>query len=468
VKIHTPVHSFFRHIVLSSALCLPLFVSVISPASAESVVRSESGVAGQFLGLLGDSVDNHQTTLKIIESSWHPGFVPMILELYHIGNNPQLTRQLMDIMRKKTGQKFGNNLDEWYRWIWRQPEARHPEYAEFKAQLYELIDPRFANYFSGIQSTDIRLDEVRWGGVMQDGIPPLRSPKMVPASQAQAAYLGDKDVVFGVSVNGDVRAYPKRILAWHEMFTDTIGGTDFAGVYCTLCGSVVLYETKHKGKSYQLGTSGFLFRSNKLMYDKGTQSLWSTTWGKPVIGALVGKGIELGQDAVVTTTWGEWKRRHPQTKVLSLDTGYERNYGEGVAYQNYFATQKLMFAVPETDGRLQNKDEVLALSFPGIADTLAIDANYLKKHPVHNDKVGTQSLVVLTDVSGANRVYDSGGIQFKSYDGDKQVIDVQGNKWMVDEDGVTGVSGQKLERLAARRAFWFGWYAAYNDTRLVK
>nr|CAA6821370.1 MAG: Unknown protein [uncultured Thiotrichaceae bacterium] len=466
MKIHALISSFSRRCVLSSVMFLCLLTFAVSPVSADSHAGSSSGIAGQFLGLLGDDVDQQKATLKILETQWHPGFVPMILELYHIGNNPQLTRQLMDILRKKTGQTFGNNLDEWYRWIWRSPENRHPEYAEFKARLYELIDPRFANYFSGIQSTDIRLDEVRWGGVMQDGIPPLRSPKMIPASQA--GYLGDTDVVFGVSVNGDERAYPKRILAWHEMFTDTIGGTDFAGVYCTLCGSVVLYETRHKGKSYQLGTSGFLYRSNKLMYDKGTQSLWSTTWGKPVIGALVGKGIELGQDAVVTTTWGEWKRRHPESTVLSLDTGYERNYGEGVAYQDYFATQKLMFAVPETDGRLQNKDEVLALSFPGVADTLAIDANYLKKNSVHNDKVGSQALVVLTDASGANRVYDSGGIQFKSYDADKQVMDVQGNTWAVGEDALTGANGQKLKRLAARRAFWFGWYAAYNDTRLVK
>lgn len=439
---------------------------IISPASANNAPNTDSGVAAQFLDLLGSEQSKQQAALNTIEKNWHPGFAPMILELYHVGNDARITRQLMSVMRKKTGQKFGNNLDEWYRWIWRQPETRHPEYAEFKARLYQLIDPKFANYFAGIKSSDIRLDEVRWGGVMQDGIPPLHSPKMLPA--AQANYMADTDVVFGVSVKGDDRAYPKRVLAWHEMFTDTIGGTHFAGVYCTLCGTVVMYETNHKGRQYQLGTSGFLYRSNKLMYDKATQSLWNTTWGRPVIGALVGKGIELDQGAVVTTTWGEWRRRHPETTVLSLDTGYERNYDEGVAYRDYFASHKLMFAVPETDGRLQNKDEVLALSFPGIADTLAIDARYLQKHPVYHDKVGSQGLVVLTDASGANRVYAPGNVKFQRYDGDKLAIDSQGQQWTVVEDALTGPDQQRLERLPARRAFWFGWYAAYNDTRLVK
>ncbi len=466
MKSYLPVWSVSYLCRLVNILFICLLPIVISPASASDVSGANSNVAEQFLNLLNKDAAKQQNALKMIDSQWHPGFAPMILELYHVGNNPQITRQLMNIMREKTGQRFGNNLDEWYRWIWRQPETRHPEYAEFKARLYRLIDPKFANYFAGIKSSDIRLDEVRWGGVMQDGIPPLRSPKMLPA--AQANYMADTDVVFGVSVNGDDRAYPKRVLAWHEMFTDTIGGTDFAGVYCTLCGTVVMYETKHKGKQYQLGTSGFLYRSNKLMYDKATQSLWNTTWGKPVIGSLVGKGIELDQGAVVTTTWGEWRRRHPETTVLSLDTGYERNYDEGVAYRDYFASHKLMFAVPETDGRLQNKDEVLALSFPGIADTLAIDARYLKKKPVYHDKVGSQTLVVLTDASGANRVYAPGSVKFKSYDGDKLATDVRGQRWAVAEDALTGPNGQRLERLPARRAFWFGWYAAYNDTRLVK
>jgi len=150
-------------------------------------------------------------------------------------------------------------------------------YAAFKSLLYGLIDDRFSLYFSTSRETRVRLDEVRWGGVLQDGIPPLRQPMMLAADQA--SYLEDDNMVFGIEINGDARAYPKRILAWHEMFVDNIRGTNFAGVYCTLCGAVILYQTNHNGTQHDLGTSGFLYRSNKLMYDKATQSLWNTTWG---------------------------------------------------------------------------------------------------------------------------------------------------------------------------------------------
>ena len=105
-------------------------------------------------------------------------------------------------------------------------------------------------------------------------------------SVSDAGYLEDGNIVFGIEINGDARAYPKRILAWHKMFTDTIGGVDIAGLYCTLCGTVIPYKTNHKGTNYTLGTSGFLYRSNKLMYEKATQSLWSTNRGTPVLGSL--------------------------------------------------------------------------------------------------------------------------------------------------------------------------------------
>ena len=94
-------------------------------------------------------------------------------------------------------------------------------------------------------------------GVQQDGIPPLREPEMLAARDAR--YLAEADVVFGIEINGDARAYPKRILAWHEMFVDRVGGIAVAGVYCTLCGAVIVYETVVDGRAHRLGTSGYLY-----------------------------------------------------------------------------------------------------------------------------------------------------------------------------------------------------------------
>ncbi|MCG8371851.1 MAG: DUF3179 domain-containing protein, partial [Proteobacteria bacterium] len=380
--------------------------------------------------------------------------------------DPGFTGKLVRTLEEKTGQKNGYQIDKWYEWIWNQDEQKHPSYPEFKALLYSLIDPKFGGYFSSDYASDIRLDEVRWGGVVQDGIPPLRQPKMIPANDAK--YLEDGNIVFGLEVNGDARAYPKRIMAWHEMFVDEVGGEQVAGVYCTLCGSMILYNTTHNGVNHKIGTSGFLYRSNKLMYDKDTQSLWNTLWGRPVIGKLVGKDIELERMSIVTTTWGEWKKRHPDTKVLSLDTGHRRDYGEGAAYREYFATDELMFNVPKLDKRLKNKDEVLGLVFSQYPDKpLAIGVDFLSKNPVYHKNVGDLQFVVLTDSSGASRVYEAKGTKFHTWDQNMTATDSGGTKWTVTESKLTSPDGKELHRLPAHRAFWFGWFSAYSNTELV-
>ena len=226
-----------------------------------------------------------------------------------------------------------------------------------------------------------------------------------------------------------------------------------------------MYQTEFKGKHYELGTSGFLYRSNKLMYDHQTKSYWSTLKGEPVVGELVGKGISLNRRYCVTTTWGDWKRQHPDTTVLSLDTGHSRDYGEGVAYNSYFNTDELMFTVPGSDKRLLNKAEVVALRDE--KQQLALSADFLLKHPVYSDALGEEKFVVLTNPAGANRVYRTGETTFTSWDGVSVATDSDGQKWQVAEDKLS--SGSKsLERMPSHRGFWFGWEAQFPETRLVK
>jgi len=417
---------------------------------------AESGIHNTFIGLLVGTSTDIEADLERIGQAWQPSFVPMALETIRFSRQRVVSDALVALLEKNTGQKHGIDIDAWFRWLWSMPEDRHPRYASFKSNLYQYIAPIFGEYFADDRATTVRLDEARWGGVPQDGIPPLRQPEMIDADEAD--YLADSDVVFGIKLNGDARAYPKRILAWHEMFVDTIGGTEYAGVYCTLCGAVILYSTHFDGVRHELGTSGFLYRSNKMMYDKATQSLWS----------LVGKGIALERSYLVTTTWGEWRRRHPATTVLSLATGHQRNYDEGIAYQAYFATDELMFTVPKRDDRLANKAEILALQFPALTEQrLAIAADYLAKRPVFHHALGDQTFVVLTDTSGANRVYATAGQSFENYDGNTTVTDADGALWTLSEAKLTSLNGETLMRLPAHRAFWFGWYAVHNDTELI-
>ena len=435
--------------------------------SETAIVREVVNDAFSLLIFTSDQGAVDRSVL-IIEAYWKPEFIPQLLDIMSVPRSNYTLQKTIDLLSRKTEQDFGRKLNDWYFWLWNKPEKLLPHYGNFKADLYGQIDPKFDGYFRKRQSSSrVRLDEVRWGGVLQDGIPPLRDPEMISASQA--TYLEDDNIIFGIEIDGDARAYPRRILAWHEMFTDTIGGVDIAGVYCTLCGTIIPYKTSSGGVDYKLGTSGFLYRSNKLMYDQATQSLWSTVRGEPVIGPLVDEGIVLEHLSVVTTTWAEWQRRHPDTTVLSHNTGHRRDYGEGVAYQSYFSSDQLMFNTPFEDDRLKNKQDVLALRFPELADEqLAIDTEFLDKNPLYKDRVGQQKVLVLTDTTGANRVYDPRDFDFVTYDRDSTVVDSQGNEWLLNEEDLVSTNHKiSLPRLPHRRAFWFGWHAAFPDTRLV-
>lgn len=422
-----------------------------------------------------DLVDSQDETsikdaLVYIEENWKPDYEIMVIELIYFNFNSYIGAELLKILEKKTNQNFGYDMNGWYKWLWSKDPNSLQRYDYFKAKLHRRIDTRFEKYFLERETTStIRFDEIRWGGVLQDGIPPLRDPEMISASEAD--YLEDHHTVFGIEVNGDFRAYPKRILAWHEMFTATVGDVPVTGVYCTLCGTVILYKSIHEGKKYNFGTSGFLFRSNKLMYDQETQSLWNTIWGKPVVGPLVGKGIELDYLSVVTTTWGEWKQLHPSTQVLSLNTGHRRDYGEGVAYRDYFSTDRLMFNVPSlTSTGIKNKQSILVVVLPEYPNNpLAISVKFLKKNPVYHHSIGNTRFVVLTDHTGANRVYESKEHTFTTYYQEKHyVTDEAGKQWKVFENRLEGENGATIRRINTYNAFWFGWQAAYPSTELIR
>lgn len=421
-----------------------------------------------------------------IADGWHDGDAAMLVDLLDIVErtgdlNPRTfmpPERLAEFIEEQTGQSFGEDTDAWREWVWSMPYAPHPDYAEFKGRLYALLDPRFVVFFRSDVQPTIRLDEIQWGGVSINGIPPLDHPRHVPA--AEATFLDDDNVVFGFFLDGEARAYPKRILAWHELALDRVGDRELAIVYCTLCGTVIPYDARVGGKVLTFGTSGLLYRSNKLMFDHETASLWSSLTGKPVVGPLVELDLELSALPVVTTTWGEWRKRHPDTAVLSIETGYQRDYSEGAAYRAYFGTDELMFDVSAHDGRLPNKAEVLVIRsttpFDSLVTTLtetppfAISVDRLSEEPVFQTTIGDTDIVVVTSVGGASRAYASGTHRFVETDGEKTVVDSEGREWLVNEDDLQAGfdSDLRLPRIPTHRAFWFGWYAQHPDTVLIE
>ncbi len=418
-----------------------------------------------FLDFIGIDPEKRSKAREFLDENWSLTYVAALLDILRLSNNAELKAEIKTLLKAHITE-VAPNYFEGLQWLWKRPANYGDYYANLKAHLYQAIDTTFFEYFWGRErQTDIRLDEIVWGGVRQDGIPPLRNPEMISVDEAQ--YLSDADVIFGLVINGEARAYPKRILAWHEFFTDDINEQSIAGVYCTLCGTVIIYDAVHEGVKHQLGTSGFLYRSNKLMYDQASQSLWSTVLGKPVVGPLAEQNIELSTLPVETTNWGDWNEKHPNTKVLSLETGYSRNYDEGEAYKEYYSNDALMFPVPKQDLRLPNKARVFIPRPENYTeDPLAISVDFLQQKRIHQDQIGDQKIIVLAESNGASRAYVIGDQQFETYKKAK-LIHQGGQEWKVTEEALIGPNGQLLSRLPAHEVFWFAWVNVFPETRIV-
>ena len=464
-------HSARRALVVACLVLAP-----VGSTSAQPAAQNDHPDIRLFLEAGAPGGPQSGIALQQIAAQWRDAYAGIVWDLAWMLRPPGQGFVhffgLIGFLQEQTGQQFGGDLAAWQRWIWSQPYDPHPDHAFFKGEWYSQIDPRFADFFPRGVTSRIRLDEIEWGGVGVNGIPPLEYPATLPANEAD--YLADDHVVFGVALNGEARAYPKRILAWHEMALDRIGGVELTIVYCTLCGTVIPFESVAGGRHLTFGTSGLLYRSNKLMFDHETKSLWNTFEGLPVIGELAGSDLRLIPHGVVTTTWGAWRRRHPETTVLSLDTGHRRNYAEGAAYRNYFGTDELMFAVSRTDIRLSNKEEVLVLGLPdpartGEQATLAITARFLLRNRVFHHDFAGRNLVVVTSDEGANRVYGAGDVRFVRQLDAERVVDETDRVWRVTEAALALESdpSERRARLPAHRAFWFGWYAQFPDTELI-
>ena len=329
-----------------------------------------------------------------------------------------------------------------------------------------LIDP---------EQIDLDLRFMVWGGVLQDdgssrSIPSLVNPTMVPAEEAR--YLESSDRVFGVSINGDSRAYPLRILNWHEMANDVVGGVPVALAYCTLCGSGILYETEAEDQTYVFRSSGLLYYSNKLMYDLTTGGLWNQFTGVPVTGQLANSDLKLKIRPVTLTTWGDWLAAHPDTLALDIETGYRRDYsseGEpGAAYVEYFGSPDLWFPVGVYDNQLQVKDVVYGIEFGGEAKAYPVDTVGLET--LVNDEVGGTAIVLLGNQgTKAVEVFERGENTFVGLiteEGATTLTDEDGVEWRVGASSLEALdgSGEELARVSGRTSFWFAWRAFFPDT----
>jgi len=308
-------------------------------------------------------------------------------------------------------------------------------YVEFKAALYEAIDPAFGPLLR--EMTD-RLDvaAVQWGGVPLGGIPELNDPERVRA--AEADWMSADEVVLGVVASGEAVAYPLRILARHELANDTVGGDALSIVYCTLCRSALVFERDVAGRQLDFLTSGLLLNSNKVMYDIQTASTWQHLTGTAIGGELA--GTELARRSVNHLRWGDWVEEHPDTEVLRLPEPIyfddpERppiayDYTPGEAYRSYYENPGLWFPVIDTPGPFDVKTEVVGISRDGDSVAFDVEAFNARGETVEIE-VGGAALTVVPTGAGV-RVFDAAG-----------------------------------DRVPSEQSFWFAWHANHPRTRTL-
>ncbi len=265
--------------------------------------------------------------------------------------------------------------------------------------------------------------EILAGGPPRDGIPAIHQPRFVSATQARHLAPGDR--VLGIRRNGVAKAYPIAILNWHEIVNDRLGKEPVVITFCPLCGSGVAFSARVLGKVHHFGVSGLLYNSDVLLYDRETESLWSQLLAQAVSGPL--KGSRLQPLPLVHTTWGAWRKRHPDTLVLSRDTGYDRDYDRD-PYAGYLDSRGVFFPVRHKDPRFHPKERVLGLEIAGQAKAWPF-SELARSKGVITDQLGGQTLRIRFDAE-------------------------QQTAWAEDEAG-TALPGTVL--------FWFAWYAFHPD-----
>ena len=350
-------------------------------------------------------------------------------------------RGLSSVLADAASELLGYTTDQENHWgivtdhliAWDIPAP--PDYLQTKRAIFTTVVPDWDRLFV---EGDIDWRHVSWGGVLPDTrayndtdkvcncIPAADNPDV--SSADEATWLKDGDVIFGVAVNGEYRAYPRRIMEVREMVNDTLGGRDLGIPYCTLCGSAQAYFTDQLPSGIErpiLRTTGLLIRSNKVMYDVNSYSVFDTFLGDAVTGPLARKNLQLEQASVITTTWGMWKAEHPETTVLVEALALGRDFD----FRNTRDANGPIFPVGDVDPRL----------------------------PVHEDVIGVvtaSGVPVAFQRSTAFFALQSG--KDVSYENVRLEIDGGGIK-AVDIDG---------SDLGSHQAFWFAWSQFNPETVL--
>jgi len=301
-------------------------------------------------------------------------------------------------------------------------------------------------------------EAARSGGPPKDGIPSIDDPSFVDPDEVD--FMTPGDPVFGVVRDGVARAYPQMILAQHEIVNDVIAGDPVAVTYCPLTGTVQGFE--RGGTTF--GVSGRLINNNLVMYDRETETWWPQMLATSIPGPWNGDpDIEtLREFRLVWTTWERWRDRHPETTVLSTDTGSAKNYGRDPygGYNprtGYYANGSLLFPALNNDDTFDRKTVVMGARTPEGAAAFLKDS--LRSERLVGGEIGNTPVLAVHD-DRLDTAYVYRNPEGKAFEQDGSEVVGDGGRYAPD--------GLPLERIHTFDAMWFAWAGYYPDTNVYE
>lgn len=328
----------------------------------------------------------------------------------------------------------------------------------------------------------VDLDDIRSGGPPPDGIPSIDAPLFLPVCAVD--FLADNEPVVVLTIGDETRAYPIQILTWHEIVNDVVSGTPVSVSFCPLCNSALAFDRRLGDQILDFGTSGSLFRSNLVMYDRQTESLWIQFTGEAVVGTLTGTTLEV--IPMSTVSWSDFRDAKPEALVLSQQTGFTKSYGRN-PYPGYDDVNTDAFLFDgELDERLQAKTRIVGIRRDG--DAVAILRDLLLEELVLEVEIGAGVVVVFAKSGTASAldaaevadgrdvgaigvfdpVLDGRPLSFEAVE--DEFVDTQtGSKWNILGEAVEGeLAGQTLRAIEHDNSFWFAWGTFEPDSRIIR
>jgi len=304
--------------------------------------------------------------------------------------------------------------------------------------------------------------KIQMGCSGKDCIPSIDDPSFESASAADD-WLEEGDLVIGLKRDGETKAYPLRILNVHEIVNDRIAGHSVVVTYCPLCRSGLVYSRNVGGQTLEFGVSGRLWNANLVMYDRQTDTFWSQVQGNAIKGKLVPAELDLITSTI--TEWSKWKQAHPDTAVLSRDTGiYKPSQYDSNPYRRYQNSESVGYGVEGTDDRLHPKEIVYGISIG--SEATAYRESTIEDEEIVHDRFGGSNVVLIRHPeSGAIKAYRSPREDIRLNWNGTELIDDDGGRWNRTDEGLEHEDGQlTIDELPTHGFFWFAWEAFHPET----